>query len=77
MEERTVWMRLGVTLRGSAEEIERLFEDGEASAETLDKILKEGRYEVSGDSYIPEPEVESYNEEYGTSHEIAEYGFNL
>lgn len=77
MEERTIWMRLGVTLRGSVEEIESLLEGGEASAETLDKILKEGRFDIDGDSYIPDSEVESYNEEYGTSHKVSMVGFDL
>ena len=77
MEERYVWMRLGVLLRGTEEEIESLFNDDEKSYETLTKILQERRFEIDGDSYIPETVVEEYNKEYNTQHEVGDYGFNL
>lgn len=78
MEERTIWMRLGVTLKGTKEEIETLFSDDyEASRNALMKILTESRYNFDGDSYIPEPCVEEYNETYGTNHEVGEVSFNL
>jgi hypothetical protein len=78
MEERSIWMRLGVTLNGTKEEIESLFSDDyEVSRNALMKILTEGRFNFDGDSYIPEPSVEDYNESYGTEHEVGEVGFNL
>ena len=77
MEERYIWMRLGISLRGTKEEIESLFNDDEKSYETLTKILQERRFEIDGDSYIPETVVEEYNKEYNTQHEVGDYGFNL
>lgn len=77
MEERCIWMRLGISLRGSEEEIESLFNDDEKSYETLTKILQERRFEIIGDSYIPETEVEEYNKTYNTEHEVGDYGFDL
>ena len=77
MEERYIWMRLGITLRGTKDEIEALFNDDEKSYETLTKILQERRFEIDGDSYIPEKVVEEYNKEYNTQHEVGDYGFNL
>lgn len=77
MEERCIWMRLGISLRGSEEEIESLFNDDDKSYETLTKILQERRFEIIGDSYIPETEVEEYNKEYNTEHEVGDYGFDL
>ena len=77
MEERYIWMRLGISLRGTEEEIESLFNDDEKSYETLTKILQERRFEIDGDSYIPETVVEEYNKEYNTQHEVGDYGFNL
>lgn len=77
MEERSIWMRLGISLRGTKEEIESLFNDDEKSYETLTKILQERRFEIIGDSYIPEKVVEEYNKEYNTQHEVGDYGFNL
>ncbi len=77
MEERHIWMRLGITLRGTKEEIEALFNDDDKSYETLTKILRERRFEIDGDSYIPQTVVEEYNKEYNTQHEVGDYGFNL
>lgn len=77
MEERYIWMRLGITLSGTEEEIESLFNDDDRSYEVLTKILQERRFEITGDSYIPEPSVEGYNDEYGTEHKVMEYGFEL
>jgi hypothetical protein len=77
MEERYIWMRLGITLRGAKEEIESLLADDDKSYEVLTKILQERRFEINGDSYIPQPQVEEYNEEYGTSHEAGDYSFEL
>lgn len=77
MEERSIWMRLGVTLKGTKEEIETLFSDGEESFDVLMKILKERRFIFDGDSYIPETCVEDYNKEYGTNHEVGDYEFNI
>lgn len=77
MEERSIWMRLGVTLKGTKEEIEALFSDGEESVNVLMRILKEKHYVIDGDSYIPENCIEQYNKEHGTDHEVCDYGFNL
>lgn len=77
MEERYIWMRLGISLRGTEEEIESLFNDDDNSYEVLTKILQERRFEIIGDSYIPETVVEEYNKEYNTQHEVGDYGFNL
>lgn len=77
MKERYIWMRLGISLRGTEEEIESLFNGDEKSYETLTKILQERKFEIYGDSYIPDTEVEEYNKEYNTHHEVEDYGFNL
>lgn len=67
METRKIWMRLGATVSGSKEEIEKVIEgDGEA----LQKLLDKGSFSVDGECYIPSCEIESYNEEYGTDHKI-------
>ena len=73
MEQRHVWLRLGVTVNGSPDEIESLFSQSEAADATLAKILKEGRYKIEYDTYIPEPSVEQYNASYGTNHVVGDY----
>lgn len=78
MEKRRIWMRLGVTLEGTKEEIETLLSDDyDLSKNALKKILTEGRYKVDGDSYIPETCVEEYNNDYGTDHEVDDVSFCL
>lgn len=66
MEERSVWARIGVTLTGSKEEIEALFTDN--FGEVLEKLIKDGKFKLDGDSYIPETCIAEYDERYGTNH---------
>lgn len=75
-EQRSVWLRLGVTVTGTAEEIEALFKE-EGSDEALEKLLDNKQYEFDGDAYIPEYCVETYNEEYHTDHGVDDYEFNI
>lgn len=72
---RSIWMRLGVTLYGTAEEIGQLL--SEQDDEALVRILDEQRYEMDGDSYIPDCSVEEYNDTYGTDYETGDYEFCL
>lgn len=71
-EERSVWMRLGVMLHGTEEELGAVMN---GDYDTFHKLVSEGSFSVDGDSYIPECCVIEYNEKYGTNHEICETGF--
>lgn len=65
METRQIWMRLGVTLYGTAEEIEKVIAgDWKLACELIHK----NNFDIDGDSYIPAESVEEYNENYGTNH---------
>lgn len=78
MEKRSIWMRLGITLTGTKEEIEALFDDDcDTSKNALMKMLTDGNYNFDGDSYIPETCVEDYNDTYKTNHEVGDYEFTL
>ena len=68
-EERSIWMRLGVTVTGTADEIEKIL-DGDFGLAF--KLIEKGQFEIDGDSYIPEECIEEYNEEYGTNHHYEE-----
>lgn len=49
------WMRLGIKIKFTEMEEELLFgENRLIAADTLLNILAEGRFEIDGDSYIPE-----------------------
>lgn len=51
------WMRLGIKIKFTEMEEELLFGENRLIAEdTLLNILAEGRFEIEGDSYIPEYE---------------------
>ena len=51
------WMRLGITIKLTEMEEKLLFGENRLIAEdTLLNILAEGRFEIDGDSYIPEYE---------------------
>lgn len=76
-EQRSVWLRIGVTVSGTTEEIEALFNEDAKANEVLRKLLVNKQYEFDGDAYIPEYCVESYNEEYHTDHGLGDYEFNL
>lgn len=52
-----VWMRLGIKIKFTEMEEELLFgENRLIAADTLLNILAEGRFEIDGDSYIPDDE---------------------
>ena len=73
IEQRSVWLRVGVVVYGSKEEIDALVNgDGD-----LCKLLKNGQFKFCGDSYIPEPEVETYNELYNTNFEKGEIEYAI
>lgn len=51
------WMRLGITIKFTEMEEELLFgENRLIAADILLNILAEGRFEIDGDSYIPDDE---------------------
>ena len=51
------WMRLGIKIKFTEMEEALLFgENGLIAKDTLLNILAEGRFEIDGDSYIPEYE---------------------
>ena len=75
IEEKTVWMRLGVTVKGSKEEIEEILENGAETGETLWNLLDGKCFEIEGESYIPASVIEEYNKENGTDVEEKDIEF--
>ena len=72
-----LWLRVGVTLRSTKGEIERILADGNDSGETLWNLLKTGKFEIDGESYIPSCCIEQYNVEHNTDFNTEERGFNF
>lgn len=72
-EQRSVWIRVGVTVTGTKEQMEKLFDGDE---ETLRNLIERKQYELDGNAYIPDLSVESYNDVYGTNY-AGEIDFEL
>ena len=80
MEQRTIWLRLGVCLTATPAEIDALLNDdpeGINGAKILLRAFREGRMEPDADTYIPAECIEDYNKEYGTQYVEEEIGFYL
>ena len=63
-EQRTIWMRVGMSYTGTKEEIEKIL-SGNAMP-NLERALKNGKASVEGETYIPAFVLEDYNAEEGT-----------
>lgn len=77
-----LWMRLGVTLNITEDEADAILgEDKHNSTLTLRGVLRgvlrAGRFEPDGESYIPGESIESYNHAHGTEYDDADVDFNL
>lgn len=67
-----IWMRLGITISATEDEVSKLLAtdsdkwDAEESKKVLLKILKQNRFEIDGNTYIPNAVIDRYNEENDT-----------
>lgn len=70
---RPVWMRMGVTLYTNEIEeailLDRTNPSHKYAANTIKAIISEGRYEVDGESYIPDCVITCFNNEHGTNYD--------
>lgn len=73
-EERGIWMRLGANVRASKDQMDKIL-SGDNDA--LRQALIKGTFTPSGDTYIPDCEIEYYNDEYGTDYPIQNIEFNV
>lgn len=62
-EERSIWLRSGIRLTASKDDIEKVLQ---GDSETFYKLIQKGQYRLCG-TYIPSCEIDGYNEEYGTN----------
>ena len=75
--QKTIWMRVGVNLKPTADELKKLLVQDEESNNVLKNVLKEGRFDFEGESYIPCYSIDEYNEKCGTNHESKNYDLYL
>ena len=74
---RSVWMRIGCTVRGTKEQMDAMLrgEDYRLAEYTLKDMLNNGQINIDGSCYVPEKCVEDYNEEYDDDVEVGDIDF--
>ena len=72
--DKNLWMRLGITLTGSKDEIESVIN---GDAQTLTSLLQAGKYKCEGDTYIPSDSIYSYNADNNTEFDETEVEFEI
>lgn len=73
-EGKAIWMRLGIVLTGSREDIEKILQ---GDSETLRVLLENRQYKIEGDTYTPDVSVSDYNSTYKTDFEEETINFEL
>lgn len=63
MVEKTIWLCMGVTVKGTKKEIEEILENGADSGETLLNLIQSKKFEVDGETYIPASIILSLNKQ--------------
>lgn len=74
-----LWMRAGVTMSLTDEEVEAILGgyDRSAGEKAVVTALREGRFSFDGESYIPQPTVEDFVREHGLTYAAQEPEFCL
>lgn len=73
-ETRQIWLRLGCNVTASEEDIEKVLK---GDKETLYRLIESGAFNIDGNTYIPDTEIETYNDTYGENHRVEEIGFDF
>ena len=66
-------MRLGVTVTGTKEDIEKVLQ---GDAITLARLLGQKQFSIDGETYIPSSSIEGYNSQNETSFEEEDIEFS-
>lgn len=74
IDEISVWMRMGTTMKGSREEIEKILN---GDTDTLVRLLTQKRFTIDGETYIPATGIEEYNKEHQTDFEERDVDFHI
>ena len=75
IEEETIWIRMGVTVKGNKQQIREILSNTEKSAKVLWNLLEKGRFEIDGESYLPSCCIEQFNEEHNTDFNAEQISF--
>lgn len=72
--ETSLWMRLGVFVKGNREDIEKILQGDQ---NVLSRLISENKFQIDGETYIPSSVIEEYNDEHGTDFEPDDIDFSL
>ena len=67
-------MRLGVYVKGSREDIEKVLQGDQI---VLTRMLQESKFLIDGETYIPSSVIEEYNSKNETNFEPVDINFTL
>lgn len=71
-----LWARVGISFRLTEEEIRSILSAnlGEYNMKhIIASAFTEGRFELDGETYIPEVSIEDINKKYNTGYDVCEY----
>jgi hypothetical protein len=71
-----LWLRVGMTLSLTDDEVRQVFESDDMDKAVLSAI-RSGRAVPDGNTYVPYECVEGFNRSYGTDYEVGEYETEL
>lgn len=75
---RTIWARLGISLRVTQQEADTLMNGNPQSKTTvLSRIFSDGRAVIDGDSYIPSNVIAEFNLKHGTNYSRMEVDLDM
>ena len=72
-----VWLRLGVEINATDEEVENIFNGNEYGKFLLRQIVSDGRFSVKGLTVVQEETIENFNTEHGTNYNVADIDYDF
>lgn len=75
-----LWARVGISFRLTEEEIRSILSSnsGEHNMKNiLSSAFTEGRFDLDGETYIPEASIEDINRRHNDNYEVCEYECNF
>ena len=73
-----LWCRIGATLYIDDIEADILFgKDRDKAKQLLKQLIYDSKFRLDGESYVPEPCVQEFNEKYGKDYEVGDYEVNF
>ena len=76
-EYREIWLRLGVSIKVTADEEKAILEPTKARIKALSNAIMNHRMSINGNTYIPETCVDDFNRKYNTNYAVNDINMNI